>query len=72
MKFVLVIYFCSVIAQECKDGITYPTEFNTFKDCLYKGYEQSQILLDEYPPKIINEFKVLAKFVCIEQKGKEV
>ena len=72
MKFILTIYFCSVIAQECKHGITYPTQFDTFKDCLYKGYEQSKVLLDNYPPEMINEFKVLTKFVCVEQKGKEV
>jgi hypothetical protein len=44
----------------------YPKEFNTFKDCLYTGYSQSMMLLDEYPTEIINEFQVLTKFNCKE------
>ncbi len=72
MKFILTIYFCSAIVGECKDGMIYPKEFNTFKDCLYTGYSQSMMLLDEYPTEIINEFQVLTKFNCKESNRETV
>tara|TARA_B100000902_G_scaffold385364_1_gene426634 strand:- start:606 stop:824 length:219 start_codon:yes stop_codon:yes gene_type:complete len=72
MKFILTIYFCSVIAGDCKNGMIYPKEFDTFKECLYSGYNQSMMLLDEYPTEMINEFQVLTKFTCTENKNKAV
>ena len=70
MKFILTIYFCSLISQQCSNGITNKIEYNNYKDCIYDGYAQSIILLDEYPINIINEYRILTKFNCIEQTGK--
>ena len=70
MKFILTMYICSAIAQQCGAPIVKTTEYNDWNDCLQNGYSESQLFLAKYTPEQINEYQMLTKFTCTESKGK--
>ena len=37
MKFMLTMYICSAIAQQCGTGIIKPTEYKDWNECLQNG-----------------------------------
>ena len=47
MKFILTMYICSAIAQQCSPGIIKPGQYNDWNDCLQKGYFESKLILNE-------------------------
>jgi len=70
MKFILTMYICSAIAQQCGAPIVKTTEYNDFNDCLQNGYSKSQLILANYTAEQINQYQMLIKFTCIEQQSK--
>ena len=72
MKFILTMYVCSAIAQQCGSGIIKGTEYKDFNDCLKNGYSESQLFLSKISPEEINKHQILIKFSCTEQIGKGV
>ena len=72
MKFILTMYICSAIAQQCSPGIITNTEYKDFNGCLQNGYSESQLILLKYKPEEINEYQILTKFTCTESKGEGV
>jgi hypothetical protein len=47
-KFILLMVVCSGIpGNDCKPISTPITEFNTYHECIYFGYDYSSILLKE-------------------------
>lgn len=72
MKFILTMYICSAIAQQCSSGITNGTEYDNWNDCLQNGYSESQLFLAKYTPEQINEIQLLTKFSCTESKNKGI
>ena len=69
MKFILTMYICSAIAQQCGPGIIKPIEYKDWNDCLQNGYSESQLFLAKYTPEQINEIQLLTKFTCIQTKN---
>ena len=70
MKFILTMYICSAIAQQCSPGILKPTEYKDWNDCLQNGYSESQMILNNYTIEEINKYQILTKFTCIEKLSK--
>jgi len=70
MKFILTMYICSAIAQQCGAPIVKATEYNDWNDCLQNGYSESQLILANYTAEQINQYQMLTKFTCIEQQSK--
>ncbi len=70
MKFILTMYICSAIAQQCSPGILKPTEYKDWNDCLQNGYSESQMIFNNYTIEEINKYQILTKFTCIEKLSK--
>ena len=70
MKFVLILYMCSMVTSECNQKIIPGYEFNSHTDCVYSGYgfaqktfknlEETEDLEKEY----IEQEKLVIKFEC--------
>tara|TARA_R110000751_G_C13405612_1_gene438291 strand:+ start:95 stop:313 length:219 start_codon:yes stop_codon:yes gene_type:complete len=69
IKFILLMFICSNVAgNKCKP-ITLPiSEFKTYHECAYFGYDYSSILLKEFPIEAVDEYKMYTAFSCTEQK----
>ena len=68
MKFILTMYVCSAIAQQCGAGIIKGTEYKDFNDCLQNGYSESQLFLSKISPEEINKHQILTKFSCTQKE----
>lgn len=66
MKFVLIMYICSVVANQCGDGIKDPIAYDTHKDCAIAGYTKSLEVLSEMDDDSINKNKLFFSFTCTQ------
>ena len=58
---------CSGIpGNDCKPISTPITEFSTYHECIYFGYDYSSILLKEMTPTTVDEYQMYTKFSCKE------
>lgn len=71
MKFILTIYICSAIAQQCGDPITINNKYKDWNDCIKDGYSQSMLFLNEFTIDQMNEFQTMTKFTCTNQPGED-
>ena len=76
MKFILVLYLCSMINGQCFDSQVANYQFKTHYDCEIAGYAMSQeslklLVKDEYYYGMdrINKERLAIKFECRELKG---
>ena len=76
MKFILVLYLCSMITGKCVSPQTPGYQFETHYDCAIAGYALSQESLkllsqEEYYYGLdrINEERLAIRFECRELKG---
>tara|TARA_Y100000004_G_scaffold60012_1_gene66919 strand:- start:618 stop:872 length:255 start_codon:yes stop_codon:yes gene_type:complete len=66
MKYILIVYLCSLAAQTCDNGSIPGIEFNSYKDCAIFGYEFSAKGLDRFDEEIVNTDRLAVKFECRE------
>ena len=60
---------CSGIpGNNCKPIPTPITEFNTYHECAYFGYDYSSILLKEMTPQTVDEYRMYTMFSCKENQ----
>ena len=60
---------CSGIpGNDCKPISTPITEFSTYHECIYFGYDYSSILLKEMTPTTVDEYQMYTKFSCKENQ----
>ena len=71
MKFILTIYICTAIAQQCGPPIVQPIKYKNWSECIFSGYEKSEILLKNYSVEQMNEYQMMTKFTCIEEPGED-
>ena len=68
-KFILLMLVCSGIpGNECKPIPTPIEEFDTYHECIYFGYDYSNILLKEMTPATVDEYKMYTRFDCKTDK----
>ena len=68
-KFILLMLVCSNIpGNECKTIPTPITEFNTYHECIYFGYDYSSILLKEMTTEAVDEYRMYTRFDCKTHK----
>ena len=68
-KFVLLMLVCSgILGNDCKQIPTSITEFDTYHECIYFGYDYSSILLKEMTPGTVDEYEMYTKFSCKENQ----
>ena len=68
-KFVLLMLICSGIpGNDCKPIPTPITEFSTYHECIYFGYDYSSILLKEMTTATVDEYQMYTRFDCKAHK----
>ena len=55
MKFMLIIYACSVIADGCGVPLQYPKVYDSFQQCTVAGHKTSITVLNNLKPDMINK-----------------
>ena len=68
-KFILLMLVCSNIpGNECKNIPIPITEFNTYHECIYFGYDYSSILLKEMTSETVDKYQMYTRFDCKTDK----
>ena len=68
-KFILIMFICSGIpGNECKLMPTPVSQFNTYHECAYYGYDYSSVLLKEFNPDFVDTYRTFTAFTCNEEK----
>ena len=76
MKYVLVLYMCSMLSGKCPSSTFAGYQFTNHYDCVNAGYGVAQKTfqnlaeLEEWDTNHINENKVVVKFECREVGAK--
>ena len=70
MKFVLILYMCSMVTGQCPSSSISGWQFNTYYDCVNTGYGVAQktflnlLELEEWDQEYINKNKIVIKLEC--------
>ena len=76
MKYILVLYMCSMINNNCPSSSIAGYQFTNHFDCVNAGYAIAQSTfrnlkeLEEYEREYIEQSKIVVKFECRELGGK--
>ena len=68
MKFILIIFLCSFINDQCLSPIEIKQEYNSWKECTIAAFEVSKELIIKQEDSFINNNKIATKFICKEVK----
>ena len=72
MKYVLILYMCSMVSNQCPSSTISGYQFNTYFDCVNAGYGVAQQTynnlkeLEDWDKQYINENKIVIRFECKE------
>ena len=72
MKYILVLYMCSMINNSCPENTIAGYQFTTHFDCVNAGYAIAQNTcrnlqeMEEYEREVIENKKLVIKFECRE------
>ena len=76
MKYLLILYMCSMINNSCPTSTVAGYQFVSHYDCVNAGYAVAQSTfrnleeLEEYNRDYIEQSKIVVKFECRELGGK--
>ena len=63
-KYVLILYLCSLTAQQCDSGMITAYEFNDHYDCAVAGYDMSHKTMQMMDRDLVNKDELAIKFEC--------
>ena len=72
MKYILILYMCSMINNSCPESTVAGYQFTTHYDCVNAGYAVAQSTFrnlqahEEYQREVIEKNKLVIKFECKE------
>ena len=72
MKYILVLYMCSMLSNNCPTSTIAGYQFTTHFDCVNAGYAIAQSTfrnlkdMEEYEREVIEKQKLVIKFECRE------
>ena len=72
MKYILVLYMCSMLSNNCPTSTISGYQFNNHYDCVNAGYAIAQSTfrnlqeMEEYEREVIEKQKLVIKFECKE------
>tara|TARA_R100001244_G_scaffold70700_1_gene57335 strand:- start:981 stop:1199 length:219 start_codon:yes stop_codon:yes gene_type:complete len=69
IKFVLIMYLCSGVANDCRRIPTALTAFDSYRDCGIYGYQHTVNVLKAMPEEHVNEWKIYTRFKCQENSS---
>ena len=70
MKYILVLYMCSMLSNNCPTSTIAGYQFNTHYDCVNAGYGVAQSTfrnlkeLEEWDREYLEQSKIVVKFEC--------
>ena len=64
MKFILVLYMCSMNTGACLPQYEWPVHFKDAYECSIAGYEESARKLKEIGPDEVNKHRISITFSC--------
>ncbi len=70
MKFILIVYVCSMISNICPSSSITGYQFESYNDCIEAGYKiaynkyKNLEELEEFDKEFIEEKKIVVKFEC--------
>ena len=76
MKYILVLYMCSMLSGNCPSSSIAGYQFTSHYDCVNAGYAVAQSTfrnleeLEEYSKDYIEQSKIVVKFECRVLGGK--
>ena len=76
MKYILVLYMCSMLSNSCPSSTISGYQFKNHYDCVNAGYAIAQNTFrnlentEEYNREYIENSKIVIKFECREVGGK--
>lgn len=74
MKYILILYMCSMVSGECPSSTISGWQFENHYDCVNAGYGVSQQTfrnledLEEWSKEYIEQQKIAIRFECKELK----
>ena len=69
MKFILVMYACSVIANGCGVPVQDTKMYDTYKDCAIAASQISITAINAMDKDMVNKEQIFFGFNCIETNG---
>ena len=78
MKYLLVLYMCSMNTGQCPSHTYAGYQFNNHYDCVMNGYAVAQTTFKqleenlEWDKEYVNENKIVIKFECREIKVENI
>ena len=68
-KFILIMFLCSgVPGNNCKSIPVPISQFDTYHECAYFGYDYSSTLLREFSPDFVDQYRMFTAFSCQENQ----
>ena len=64
MKFILILYMCSMNTGACLPPYEWPVQFKDAYECSIAGYEESARKLKEIGPEEVNKNRLSITFSC--------
>ena len=77
MKYIIVLYMCSMINNSCPSSTVAGYQFNNHFDCVNAGYSIAQSTfanlqnMEEFEREVIEKQKLVIKFECKEIRGEK-
>ena len=67
-KFILIMFICSgVPGNDCKLMPTPVSQFDTYHECAYYGYDYSSELIKGFSSDFVDTYRTFTAFSCTEQ-----
>jgi hypothetical protein len=66
MKFILIMYACSTIANGCGVPVQSPEMYNSYKECAVAASEISIVALNSMNKDMVNKEQIFFGFSCVE------
>ena len=67
MNFILMISVCSFFTGNCFMTAESKFTYSTWKECVDDALYKSTIIMQSFPTKEINEYKLATNYSCYEQ-----
>ena len=60
----LVMYFCSALANDCQAPHVMPETYNDYNTCITTGYVESLNRIKAMGKEDVNKYMIFIKFIC--------
>lgn len=66
MKYILIVWVCTFINNQCGPPIQSPLIYNSWNECVVEAYDYSTNFLAQQKIEDVNEYMLATKFLCKE------